>query len=426
MSVSSLLDPSVQNQNWSSLFANSIDVTNLTLQNINVQGGGPLIVDGLTDNGNMSVAGSCLIGPNDLQVSNGTGLNGQLLATNGNGVTTWVTGATGNVDGPVSSVASNICTFADATGHLIQDSGVSINNVVVNPMLATLEANNQQINNLQDIVLTDQGVISLPSVVNSNKIISSSADHKLYKVSNLGASNPIALENASNTFSSVTFDGKVASPTVVNYNYDNVNKFVQNTGLTSFDINDSSSNNYLHIDSSVPLVALGSNANPVVSLYSNNVTMGLGANGFEIDATSYNSANVGHVLTQSASAGIVNWEIPSRTLTLEYSGTIAVTNYFNAIGNPTNAGQAAQSPLTDETVAVNSKISVFSYNTTSGDGTSQLQVYKNGVGQGLFLLSSVSGVISLNISCVAGDLIAIRQEAGTAIGLCNVALSLFS
>lgn len=113
---------------------------------------------------------------------------------------------------------------------------------------------------------------------------------------------------------------------------------------------------------------------------------------------------------------------------MEYTGTIsvAVNPFFNAYNNPVNSGQAAQSPLTDEVVAVNSKIVKFCYNTTSGDGTSSLQIYKNGAGQGAFLLSGTSGVISLSINCSSADKIAVKQEAGTDIGLSNISLQLIS
>ena len=43
----------------------------------------------------------------------------------------------GDVVGPNASVATNIATFADTTGKVIQDSGISSNNIVQGPANST-------------------------------------------------------------------------------------------------------------------------------------------------------------------------------------------------------------------------------------------------------------------------------------------------
>lgn len=45
--------------------------------------------------------------------------------------------AMGDVVGPVSSVASNVATFADTSGNLLEDSGVSIDDVAIGPGTST-------------------------------------------------------------------------------------------------------------------------------------------------------------------------------------------------------------------------------------------------------------------------------------------------
>lgn len=196
MSVSDLLIPDVIDEKWSHIYANAMDCIDLTITNINIAGDAPLVVDDLTVNGDLIAnAGVTLAGnayPEDV------GLSGQVLTTDGAGALSWQTNGSGDVGGPVGSTVDHICVFADGTGKLIADSGIDINNVVVNPLAGTLEANGEEINNLKDIVLTDQAVIAPPAVVGSNKIYSNSADNKIYVLSDLGAGGKIAVngENA--------------------------------------------------------------------------------------------------------------------------------------------------------------------------------------------------------------------------------------
>ena len=59
-----------------------------------------------------------------LPVDDGT--NGQTLTTDGSGVLSWATPASGGVTGPVSSTDNAIARYDGTTGALIQDSGVTI------------------------------------------------------------------------------------------------------------------------------------------------------------------------------------------------------------------------------------------------------------------------------------------------------------
>jgi hypothetical protein len=670
MSVSVLLNSETKNEQWSHLYAYEVETANLVVDNT-------ITVEDLNVT-NLTVSGEAIISGVNFASIGGIGLDNQVLESNGDGTVKWVTSGvgTGNVIGPTPpTVAGDIATYADATGLLLADTGVNIANIVTNPLSADLNCNDHNINNIKSVDLEDQGLLPAPPVSGVNLASSGS---QLYVGSSVpsSASRLVAVQTLPATFSQLTVDDAKASPTLVNLNYNGATKFIESIGPTTFDLNDNIPNNYIHIDSSIPLIALGNNSNPAINLYSNAVSMGLGAHGFEIDAGTYNSANTGYVLTQTA-PGIVNFAslpdsaengiiyrpggvsadnvyatwpevvtacnnsneclivyvddsivspamitsnldckgrvefrpatqsinatvkfefmqdiqltdpsfsgvmvvggntnlnsnivlsnsylmfmvhgtmfqntvgsllpiidipdgngnvigfnlgssmstnnaiplinvgsgstlilaqysmsvpfgnnvisstdgtaqlileydstgnsvlvnpgytgstvlnpvskaistnyndttVPSvsigtnlqsgldyfktkgKSISLEYTGTISVGQFLNAAGNPVNTGQGAQSPLTDETVAANSNINIFAYNTSTGDGTSQLQIYKNGVGQGLFLLSGVSGVVSLSISCSAGDLLGIKQEAGTNIGLCNVSLLLIT
>jgi hypothetical protein len=59
-----------------------------------------------------------------LPVDDGT--NGQALTTDGSGVLSWATPASGGVTGPASSTDNAIARYDGTTGDLIQNSGVTI------------------------------------------------------------------------------------------------------------------------------------------------------------------------------------------------------------------------------------------------------------------------------------------------------------
>ena len=150
MSIRDLLAPETKGQAWSKLYCYQINV-------------GSAVLDGTVDfDGDVHIAGQCTIGPNDFQVSNGVGLNGQVLTTNGGGTLSWESDGGGNVLGPVSSVAGHFSLFADTTGKLIADSGLSPATVVQNPAIVDWDAGGVTIENPLRVLMYDQGALPPP------------------------------------------------------------------------------------------------------------------------------------------------------------------------------------------------------------------------------------------------------------------------
>ncbi len=65
---------------------------------------------------------------NSYSFPTGRGTNGQVLTTDGAGSLSWVTNAGGDVTGPAASTDTAIARFNGATGKIIQNSGVNIDN----------------------------------------------------------------------------------------------------------------------------------------------------------------------------------------------------------------------------------------------------------------------------------------------------------
>ena len=92
------------------------------------------------------------------------GVAGQILSTTGAGVLAWTTpggggaGGVGDVVGPAASVSTNLASFNGVTGKLIQDSGISSNNVMTMTGPALAAGN----------ILVSQGVnkVAIDSTIN--------------------------------------------------------------------------------------------------------------------------------------------------------------------------------------------------------------------------------------------------------------------
>lgn len=383
MSLRTLLNPQTKLEEWSHIYANIVDADQIDA--------GSVVMDDLNVT-NLTVSADCLIGPNNFNVIGGVGTDGQVLSTDGAGHVQWVTNGSGNVSGPVSSVSGDLCSFADSTGQLIEDSGINFNDVMTNN--AQIECNDQFVNNVRGLILKDQSLISLQPLVNSHQLYAKLSDGKIYSQSNLGVSYPMAYENADVIFNNI--DGQAGylgidhvgggDSEIVFYDGGTPQKYIIN------------SSNVLHVRNSA----------------------------FADICTMNDSKNAEFFGDVKVDGNLIQSNVSNQTM--PFTGTIDVAThfFFNAVGDPNNLGAGASSVATNQVVAVNSKIKVFSYNTTSGDGTSQVQIYKNDVGTGAFLLSGTSGTVSLDISCSAGDKLSIRQEAGTDIDLSIVSLHLVS
>jgi hypothetical protein len=409
-SVSVLLDPETKLQQWSALKSYSFDTHNLVADNATVTN---ITIDTLDVKDasfeTITVSNSALISGVDYVTLNGLGLPNQVLSSDGAGHVQWLSNGNGNVVGPLVSVAGDIATYADATGQLLNDSGVNIANVLVNPLTGNVNAGDNEITNLKDIVCADQAVIAPPAVGN-NKLYSNNADGRFYTVNGALVGGKIPLYG-------IDLDQTLLTTSNVFFNTLQTTNGIEDDGA-SFTLNDG--------------VAAGSE------------TIGFQIAGVPdkyIDCT----GNVMHIrnnafadiLTMSDAKSAeffgdvkVDGTLKTSNLmnqTMEFTGTVVAGQWFNSSGNPVNAGQVAQSPLTDEAVAQSSKVLILAYNSSTADATTQVQVYKNGVGQGIFFLTGVSGAINIGIlgtTCVAGDLIALKQEAGTNMGLTNCSLHL--
>lgn len=396
MSVSLLLNEEVKNQAWSHLYANEIETenvvaTNATIDNVTIASGGTISTFDLV------VTNDAIIHSNNFNITNGQGTSGQVLSTDGAGHLSWESNGNGDVVGPNGSFNGTLCNFADTTGKLIADTGINANNVMTNDV--QIECNDQLVNNVKGLILKDQSLISLQPLVDSHQLYAKLSDGKIYSQTNLGVSHPIAYENADVTFASVSATGPIETDGA---------QLVLNDGV-------SAGSAIMYFESAgVIQKVIQLNANQLQFLRSDFGTICT----MEESGLSHFFGNV------QIDGNLIQSNVSNQTMS--FTGTInTLTNYyFNSVGDPNNLGATASSVVTDQVVVVNSKIKKFAYNTTSGDGTSQVQIYKNGVGTGAFLLSGLSGTVSLNISCNAGDTLAIKQEAGTDVGLSVVSIHL--
>lgn len=86
---------------------------------------GSLSISGNTS-GTVTMTVAAAAGTWTLTLPPDDGTSGQFLRTDGNGITTWVTGNSGDVVGPGSSTDNAIARFDGTTGKLLQNSGAQV------------------------------------------------------------------------------------------------------------------------------------------------------------------------------------------------------------------------------------------------------------------------------------------------------------
>lgn len=112
--------------------------------------------------------------------------------------------------------------------------------------------------------------------------------------------------------------------------------------------------------------------------------------------------------------GIVNWS--NGSFALQYGGNWnALNDYLVPSGDPNLAINSTLDSLKESICPSDSRIVKITYSTASGDATSQLSLWVNGVQVDTVFLSASQGVFILPtpISVSEGDRIAIRLIAGT-------------
>jgi hypothetical protein len=212
----------------------AIPVTDGTINQVLATNGAGVVT--WQNNGNGDVTGPGVGTANTAALINGTGqvitrtpytlptidgAVGQVLVTDGGGVTSWSTIAGGDVDGPASAVDQNIATFDGLTGKLIQDSGKSLSDYVESPgasaidNIATfIDANG----NIKDsgIAISDIGDVSGPGAGNTtlnNIAVFSNTDGDIQDsgilISNVNTSNADVVGPGSSTAQRLAtyFDG---------------------------------------------------------------------------------------------------------------------------------------------------------------------------------------------------------------------------
>lgn len=449
MSVSVLLDPQTQNDNWSSLYMSSLNANNITVNNITVNN--DEIIENLTINGDLSVAGNALIGPNNLHISNGVGLNGEILSTNGSGVTTWIREFQGNgiIYKPGSISSGNIYAswpeIVIAVNNTNECLIVYVDDSIVSPAMITSNLDckgrvefrpaRQSISStvkfefMQDIQITDPSFSGIMIVggntnLNSNIVLSNSylmfmvhgtlfqnTIGSLLPIINIpnGNGNVIGFDLGSNmsTNNAISLINVGIGSTLILAQY-NMSVPLGNNIISS---TDGTAQLILEYDSTgnSSLVNIGYTGSIVLNPVSKAIS------------NSYNDSLSPALGSTNVQGAIDALKIrPLSGYTLSFGANLTVNNYAYYNGIASDAGTlGVNSPLTQCICPISGTVIAVSYNTTSGNNTTGLAVEINGVEQG-FTISGTSGIqTGLNFSITAGQTVGFHWVNNTAPGQSN-------
>lgn len=160
--------------------------------------------------------------------------------------------------------------------------------------------------------------------------------------------------------------------------------------------------------------ATGNVTHSYTSALNGAVTLNTGSNTVSLPITRGTSGQV----IASDGAGASTWTTPKLSFTLGFGATCNTgsAGYLVAQTRDNAATQGSLTNITTMYVPVASTLLYTTFATQAGDTTSQFSIYKAGVQQGTFLMSStLGGVVSQNISFTAGQSIGVRWNAiGTA------------
>ncbi len=147
-----------------------------------------------------------------------------------------------------------------------------------------------------------------------------------------------------------------------------------------------------------------------------------GGGSFVVDDTTFRGIRAAGVTLGAATT----WSLYSNAANerLSFGGTVVLAN-DKLVGNGKAADVVvvALNPTSELAVDQDTILTKFSWNTATGNNTTVMRIYKNGVSTGNTTLSAVKGSIAINISVAAGDLISVDYASGTVPGAMTCSVS---
>jgi hypothetical protein len=155
MSVSNLLNPDTENQEWAKLYCNDMKCVNMSCENMSITTTGAVNTHELNVEGTATFTGAVVIDGVDFNSDNSPVI-GQVLGSNGMGGTIWVNNTIGpgaplNYTGTPPTIVNQLAVFNDTNGGSVKQSVILDSDLVLKngsvAMTGDLDLGNNEIKN---------------------------------------------------------------------------------------------------------------------------------------------------------------------------------------------------------------------------------------------------------------------------------------